>query len=245
MKLIITQNYDESCKTAAEMIRDAVIKNPSAKLGLATGSTPVPVYKYLIEMNQRGEVDFAEVRTVNLDEYWGLAPSHPQSYHYFMSQNLFGQINIQPQNTYVPNGVGNPEENVAQLSKKVFENGTPVIQLLGIGGNGHIGFNEAGPSLTAGAHIETLTRSTIDANARFFDKKEDVPTKAITMGVREILAAQTPLLVATGPSKAEAIQGLVNGDTVTPQNPATFLKLHPGTVVIIDKELASLAGVQT
>ncbi|MDL2324572.1 glucosamine-6-phosphate deaminase [Ruminococcaceae bacterium OttesenSCG-928-A16] len=244
MKVIITDNYQESCRIAAEMIRDVIAEKPNAKLGLATGGTPVPIYKNLIKMNQQGEVDFASVHTVNLDEYIGLEGSHPQSYRYFMDTNLFDHININKANTYVAKGTGNPADNAAELEQKVFENGVPDLQLLGIGNNGHIAFNEAGNHLVAVSHIETLTESTIEANARFFDKKEDVPTTSITMGMRGILAAKMPLLVATGASKAEAIRGLLTNDEITTQNPSTFLKLHPQATVIIDKELAQLAGVQ-
>lgn len=243
MKVIVTKTYLESCRIAAEIIRDLIAEKPGAKLGLATGGTPVPVYEKLIEMNQNGEVDFSGVSTVNLDEYVGIDGAHPQSYRYFMDTHLFNHVNINKANTYVANGIGNPEENAAELEQKVFEGGTPDLQLLGIGNNGHIAFNEAGDFVVAGSHIETLTQSTIDANARFFEKKEDVPTTSITMGLRGILAAKMPLLVATGAAKAEAIRGLLTNDEITTQNPSTFLKLHPGTVVIIDKELAQLAGV--
>lgn len=243
MKVIVTESYEESCRTAAGMIRDLIAEKPNAKLGLATGGTPVPIYKNLIEMNQKGEVDFAGVHTVNLDEYIGIEGTHPQSYRYFMNTNLFDHINIDKANTYVASGIGDPDKNAAELEAKVFEGGTPDLQLLGIGNNGHIAFNEAGDHLVAVSHIEKLTESTIEANARFFEKKEDVPTTSITMGMRGILAAKMPLLVATGAAKAEAIRGLLTNDDITTQNPSTFLKLHPNTVVIIDKELAQLAGV--
>lgn len=244
MKVIITKDYAESCRIGAEIIRDVIKNKPDAKIGLATGSTPVPMYKNLAEMNKNGEIDFSKVRTVNLDEYCGLTPDHPQSYRYFMDENLFNHINIDKANTYVAKGLGDMEANAAELEEKVFEGGAPDLQVLGIGNNGHIGFNEANDYLMATSHVEDLTESTIEANSRFFEKKADVPTKAISMGMRGIMAATTPMMIATGANKAEVISGLVNGDKITTQNPATFLKLHPGTVVIIDKELADLAGIK-
>lgn len=244
MKLIITQSYEESCRMASELVRDVIKAKPDAKLGLATGSTPLPLYQALIEMNKSGELDFAKVRTVNLDEYWGLAPDHPQSYRYFMDQNLFDHINIDKANTYVANGLGDPVQNAAALDEKIYENGPPDVQVLGIGNNGHIGFNEAGPAVHADSHIEALTQSTIDANARFFTSPGEVPTSAITMGMKGILASRLALLVATGVAKAEAVHGLLADDAVTSQNPATFLKLHPNAVVLIDEELAHLAGIR-
>lgn len=244
MRLIITNDYQESCRIAAEMIRDLIAEKPNAKLGLATGGTPVPIYKNLIAMNEHGEVDFSQVSTVNLDEYIGLDGSHPQSYRYFMDTNLFNHININKNNTYVASGIGDPTENASNLDEKVVEGGVPDLQLLGIGNNGHIAFNEAGDHLVACSHIEQLTESTIEANARFFDSKAEVPTSAITMGMRGILSSKMPLLVATGAAKADAIRGLLTNEDITTQNPSTFLKLHSNVVVIIDKELAGLAGVE-
>lgn len=244
MKLIISDSYEDSCNIAAEMIRDLIAEKPNAKLGLATGGTPVPIYQTLIQMNKDGQIDFSEVHTVNLDEYVGIDGTHPQSYRYFMDTNLFDHINIKKENTFVASGIGDAQKNAAQLDEKVVENGVPDLQLLGIGNNGHIAFNEAGDFLVADSHIETLTESTIEANARFFEKKEDVPTTSITMGMKGILSSKMPLLVATGPAKASAIRGLLTNEEITTQNPATFLKLHSNAVVIIDRELAKLAGVE-
>lgn len=242
MNVIVTESYEESCAAAAQMIADLVREKPACKLGLATGGTPVPIYRKLIEMNRAGTVDFARVRTVNLDEYCGIPADHPQSYRYFMDTNLFEHINIDKANTFVAAGMGDYQANAAQLERMVHEGGPADLQLLGIGNNGHIAFNEAGDTLHAKAHIEHLTDSTISANARFFEKKEDVPTMAITMGMGDILAARKVVLVATGPAKAEAIRGLVTGDTITPHNPSTLLKLHPDATVIIDRALAEAAG---
>ena len=176
MKVIVTNSYDETCGVIAGMIKDLVNEKPDCKLGLATGGTPVPIYKKLIEMNKAGQVDFARVRTVNLDEYCGIPGTHDQSYRYFMDTNLFDHINIDKNNTFVASGMGDYEANAAELERMVREGGPADLQLLGIGNNGHIAFNEAADQLVAVAHTEQLTESTIEANARFFEKKEDVPT---------------------------------------------------------------------
>lgn len=244
MKLIVTKSYDESCSAAADIILQLVKNKPTAKFGFATGSTPIPIYQKMAEACKAGTADFTNARTVNLDEYCGIAPDHPQSYRYFMDTNLFNNININKANTFVANGLGDVNANAVELEEKIFEGGVPDLQLLGIGNNGHIGFNETGDQLIAPSHVETLTPSTIEANARFFSSAAEVPTQAITMGMRGIMAAGQLLLVATGAGKAEAIKGLLIDDAVTTQNPATFLKLHPNAVVIIDSELAALAGVK-
>lgn len=242
MKVVVTDSYDASCAYVAGMIRDLVNAKPDCKLGLATGGTPVPIYQKLIEMNKAGAVDFSKVRTVNLDEYCGIPGTHDQSYRYFMDSNLFDHINIDKNNTYVAQGMGDFEANAAALEAKVREGGAADLQLLGIGNNGHIAFNEASDHLIAVAHIETLTASTIEANARFFEKKEDVPTKAITMGMGDILAAKCVVLVATGKAKVPAIKGLIMDDVITTQNPSTMLKMHENAVIVVDKELADAVG---
>ena len=242
MKVIVTNSYDETCAVIANMIKELVNAKPDAKLGLATGGTPVPIYKKLIEMNKAGEVDFSRVHTVNLDEYCGIPGTHDQSYRYFMDTNLFDHINIDKKNTFVASGMGDFEANARELEEKVREGGAADLQLLGIGNNGHIAFNEASDRLISVAHIETLTESTINANARFFEKKEDVPTTAITMGMGDILAAKCVVLIATGAAKTDAIKGLIMDDVITTQNPSTMLKMHENAVVVIDKELADAVG---
>lgn len=242
MKIHVTKNYTESCTVVADLICDVITQKPNAKLGLATGGTPVPVYEQLIARNQDGKVDFSKVCTVNLDEYCGLAETHPQSYRYFMNFNLFDHININKTNTFVASGLGDAKENAKKLTEMVYADGTPDLQLLGIGNNGHIAFNEAGEQLTDCAHIETLDQSTIDANARFFDQASDVPTTAITMGMGEILAAKQIVLLATSLAKADAIRGLIVDPFITTQNPSTLLKVHPNVIVVIDEELAAAAG---
>ena len=242
MKVIVTNSYDETCAVIANMIKELVNAKPDAKLGLATGGTPVPIYKKLIEMNKAGEVDFSRVHTVNLDEYCGIPGSHDQSYRYFMDTNLFDHINIDKKNTFVASGMGDFEANARELEEKVREGGAADLQLLGIGNNGHIAFNEASDHLIAVAHTEKLTESTINANARFFEKKEDVPTMAITMGMGDILAAKKVVLAATGLAKVPAIRGLIMDDVITTQNPSTMLKMHEDAVVVIDRELADAVG---
>ena len=242
MKVIVTNSYDETCAVIANMIKELVNAKPDAKLGLATGGTPVPIYKKLIEMNKAGEVDFSRVHTVNLDEYCGIPGTHDQSYRYFMDTNLFDHINIDKKNTFVASGMGDFEANARELEEKVREGGAADLQLLGIGNNGHIAFNEARDHLIAVAHTEKLTESTINANARFFEKKEDVPTMAITMGMGDILAAKKVVLAATGLAKVPAIKGLIMDDVITTQNPSTMLKMHEDAVVVIDRELADAVG---
>lgn len=242
MIVIVTNSYDETCAVIANMIKELVNAKPDAKLGLATGGTPVPIYKKLIEMNKAGEVDFSRVHTVNLDEYCGIPGTHDQSYRYFMDTNLFDHINIDKKNTFVASGMGDFEANARELEEKVREGGAADLQLLGIGNNGHIAFNEASDHLIAVAHTEKLTESTINANARFFEKKEDVPTMAITMGMGDILAAKKVVLAATGLAKVPAIKGLIMDDVITTQNPSTMLKMHEDAVVVIDRELADAVG---
>ena len=237
MKVIVTNSYDETCAVIANMIKELVNAKPDAK-----GGTPVPIYKKLIEMNKAGEVDFSRVHTVNLDEYCGIPGTHDQSYRYFMDTNLFDHINIDKKNTFVASGMGDFEANARELEEKVREGGAADLQLLGIGNNGHIAFKEASDHLIAVAHTEKLTESTINANARFFEKKEDVPTMAITMGMGDILAAKKVVLAATGLAKVPAIRGLIMDDVITTQNPSTMLKMHEDAVVVIDRELADAVG---
>ena len=177
-----------------------------------------------------------------MDEYCGIPGTHDQSYRYFMDTNLFDHINIDKKNTFVASGMGDFEANARELEEKVREGGAADLQLLGIGNNGHIAFNEASDHLIAVAHTEKLTESTINANARFFEKKEDVPTMAITMGMGDILAAKKVVLAATGLAKVPAIRGLIMDDVITTQNPSTMLKMHEDAVVVIDRELADAVG---
>jgi len=241
MKIIVTESFAKTCELAATMIADVIRNKPDARLGLATGSTAQGVYPYLVKANQAGELDFSRVNTINLDEYVGLAPDHPQSYRCFMDENLFDQINIDKKNTIVAKGTGDIEENVKAFREALAEK--PIdVQLLGIGVDGHVGFNEPGDVLYDGAHVEELEESTIDANARFFTTRDEVPTKAISMGMGDILRAKKLLLLATGESKAEAMKGLLLNEELDVQNPATLVKTHPDVTVIIDRALAEDIG---
>lgn len=242
MNIIVTENFAKTCERAADMIGDVIRNKPDARLGLATGSTAQGVYPYLIAANQAGKLDFSRVNTVNLDEYVGLPADHPQSYRRFMDENLFDHINIDKANTFVANGMGDFEANAEELERMVYEGGTADIQLLGIGNNGHIAFNEASDKLFATAHTEKLTESTIAANARFFASADEVPKTAITMGMADILAAKKVVLIATGKAKKDAIHGLIVDNIITTQNPSTMLKMHSDVVVIIDEELAKESG---
>lgn len=239
----MTDDYGQSCFAVAEIISQLVAERPTAKLGLASGATPIPVYTELIRRHREKKLDFSRVRTVNLDEYLGLAPDSPQSYHSYMNQYFFNHINILKANTYVPSGLGDPAENAKELERKLYEGGPPDLQLLGIGTNGHIGFNEAGDSVIAHSHTAHLSDETIRANARYFQRLSDVPLMALTVGMRGILAAKQIVLLATGPAKAKAMAGLLSGSAVTPRNPATFLKLHQHVTVVIDKALAAGIGL--
>ena len=239
MKVIVTNSYDETCAVIANMIKELVNAKPDAKLGLATGGTPVPIYKKLIEMNKAGEVDFSRVHTVNLDEYCGIPGTHDQSYRYFMDTNLFDHINIDKKNTFVASGMGDFEANARELEEKVREGGAADLQLLGIGNNGHIGFNEPDDHFSKGTHCVDLTESTIQANSRLFDSIDDVPRQAYTMGTQTIMYARMILVVANGEAKAQAVHDMCYGP-VTPECPASILQLHTNCVVVADEAALSL-----
>lgn len=243
MKVIVTNSYDETCAVIANMIKELVNAKPDAKLGLATGGTPVPIYKKLIEMNKAGEVDFSRVHTVNLDEYCGIPGTHDQSYRYFMDSNLFDHINIDKANTYVAKGTGNIEANIEEF-RAVIARSQVELQVLGVGADGHLAFNEPGPSLYWSAHKETLDESTIDANARFFASRDEVPRYAVTMGIGEIMMAKRLLMILSGANKEEAARLLLMSDDVTCACPATLMKLHHDATVLITRELADKIGYQ-
>jgi len=239
MQVIIKDNYDEMSEEAAQIIRDAIHLKPNLVLGLATGSTPIGTYKEMIRMYKEGELDFSKVATFNLDEYVGLPTTHEQSYHNFMHVNLFNHINISPANVHVPSGIAKDFDKYCQwYEDEIKKAGGVDLQVLGIGSDGHIGFNEPGTSLASRTSIVTLTEETIDDNARFFDRKEDVPRFAITMGVGTIMEAQCCLLVANGEKKADPVSILVEGP-ITSQVTASVLQMHPNAIVIIDKAAAS------
>ena len=240
MKLIVVNNYEELSKVAAKEFSKVIKEKENAVLGLATGGTPVGMYKELIKMYEKKELNFSKITTVNLDEYIGLNPEHNQSYRYFMNNNLFNHINIDKSNTFVPNGLAEDlEAQCKEYDQKIVELGGIDIQLLGVGNNGHIAFNEPNSELSSGTHIISLTDNTIEANARFFDNIYDVPRKAITMGVGGIMKAKKIILIASGESKAEAIKGIFSGK-ITTANPATMLQMHRDVTVIVDEAAAKL-----
>ncbi len=236
MRLIVCENYEEVSKEAAKLFAAQVYMKPNSILGLATGSTPVGMYKILAEMNKNGEISFKDCKSFNLDEYYPLAPDHDQSYRYFMNTNFFDHIDIDKANTRVPDGLAkDPNEAGKAYDAAIDAAGGVDIQILGIGQNGHIAFNEPDEKLVCGTHLTSLTESTINANARFFEKKEDVPTQAVTMGMASIMKAKTILLLATGKAKNQALTELLD-DKITTANPATLLKVHPNVIVICDKD---------
>lgn len=239
MEVIIKETYEEMSTLAAEMIVKQVNKKPSSVLGFATGSTPVGTYKELIRLNKEGKVDFSKVVTFNLDEYIGLDPGHDQSYHYFMNENLFAYINIKPENWHVPPGKADDFEKACEDYEKMIEDaGGLDIQLLGIGGNGHIAFNEPVSSLGSRTRVKTLTEETIKDNSRFFEKMEDVPRYAVTMGIGTIMEARKLILLANKANKADAIEKTVEGP-VTAMVPATVVQLHRNATIIVEKEASS------
>ena len=236
LKIQTYPDYHAMSAAAAEMISMQIMQKPNSILGLATGSTPEGLYSNLVGKFLRGQVDFSGVTSVNLDEYYPIAPDNVQSYRYFMNHNLFDHVNINKGNTYVPNGMAVDGDTEAGRYEALVESlGQVDIQVLGIGRNGHIGFNEPGSELIPETHVTDLTESTIEANARFFASKEEVPTRALTMGIGTILKAKEILLLVSGKEKHEALMRLVAGK-VTTDCPATFLLLHPNVTVLCDTE---------
>jgi glucosamine-6-phosphate deaminase len=240
MRIYKTSDYHEMSRKAANMISAQIILKPNCVLGLATGSTPIGIYRQLIEWYQKGDLDFNEVKTVNLDEYKGLAPDNIQSYHYFMKQNLFDQVNIKEENTYLPNGLEeNSELECNRFNEVIDQLGEIDLQLLGLGHNGHIGFNEPDEVFEKGTHCVALTQSTIEANSRLFKEGEAVPSHAYTMGIRTIMLAKKILLVVSGAEKAEILAKSLTGP-VTPAVPASILQMHPDLTIIADEAALSL-----
>lgn len=239
MEVIITKDYDELSKQAAQLFRRQIVLKPNSVLGLATGSTPIGLYNELVRMHVEEGLDFSKVVTFNLDEYLGLHPSHEQSYHYFMHQHLFSKINISPANTHVPHGHTQRILEFCQwYEDQITAAGGIDLQVLGIGTDGHIAFNEPGSSLGSRTRLKTLTKQTIEDNARFFDNPDDVPRFAITMGVGTILEARQIVLLASGANKADIVAEAIEGP-VTAQVTASALQLHRHVTVLVDEAAAS------
>lgn len=232
MKVIETKNYQETSAIAAKIVADQMKEKKNSVLGLATGSSPEGMYEELIKMNQEGEIDFSEITSINLDEYFGLAPENDQSYRYFMNNHLFDHVNIRKECTYVPDGMTqDPEKECAEYDRRIEEFGGIDLQVLGMGLNGHIGFNEPGEAFPVGTHLVTLEDSTIEANSRFFTSKEEVPTQALSMGLKGIMTAKKIVLIVHGKAKQETLMKAINGP-VTPWLPASILQLHPDVTVV-------------
>ena len=239
MKIYVAENYEAMSRKAASIIASHVTLKPDCVLGLATGSTPIGMYKELVKSCQNGELDFSQVKSVNLDEYVGLEPTHDQSYRYFMQDNLFNHVNIDPANTNVPNGMAKDiAAECARYDQVMQDMGGIDIQVLGMGHNGHIGFNEPADHFPLDTHIVDLQESTIQANARFFASADEVPKQALTMGIGSIMRARQILVVVNGEGKADIVKAAFTGP-VTPMVPASILQLHPNVVLVGDKAALS------
>ena len=239
MKIIITENYDEMSKKAAELMIELVKNNPNAVLGLATGSSPIGMYQYMAKDCQNGNTSYKNVSTVNLDEYVGLTADHNQSYAYFMRTNLFDHIDIDQKNTNLPCGSAPDAQKECDRYNALLESMKQDVQVLGLGSNGHIGFNEPGTPLDSVTHLVDLTENTIKDNSRLFDSIDEVPRQALSMGIKNIMQAKSILMVVSGKNKAAAVRGMVKGE-ITPELPASVLQLHPFVTIICDKDAASL-----
>ncbi len=235
IRFVLTKDYDDMSRKAANIIGAQVVSKPDCVLGLATGSTPIGAYARLVEGYENGDLDFSKVTSVNLDEYRGLTHDNDQSYYYFMNYHLFSKVNIDTNNTYVPDGTIVDANEACQKYDEIVRNtGGVDLQLLGMGHNGHIGFNEPSDVFVKGTNCVNLAQSTIDANARFFASKEDVPTQAYTMGIQTIMNAKKILVVVSGEDKAPIVEKAFFGD-VTPQVPASILQLHQDVIVVGDE----------
>ncbi len=240
MQIHLFDNAAQVGKAAATLMAAQVIRKPNSVIGLATGSTPIPTYQELINLCKGGVLDFSRVKSFNLDEYCNLPVGHECSYHSFMKENLFDHINIEAENTHVPDGnAKNPQEECARYDMAINRAGGIDVQILGIGRNGHIGFNEPADAFVYGCHIVNLTQSTIEANRRFFDSEKDVPRQAISLGVGSIMNARQVLLLATGEDKAEAIRKAICED-INPRTQASILRTHPDVIFLLDKAAAGL-----
>lgn len=239
MNIILTESYEEMSKKAASIVTSQVIIKPTSVLGLATGGTPVGMYQEIIKTTNENEVDFSEVVTFNLDEYYPISKNNDQSYAYYMNDNLFNHINVLKENIHIPNGeTGNVDVECSAYDQMIYDQGGIDLQVLGIGNNGHIGFNEPDVHFESGTHKVELDEETIEANARFFETKEAVPKQAISMGIRTIMHSRKIILLASGASKAEVIEKMLFGD-ISPNVPASILQLHNDVTIILDEAAAA------
>lgn len=239
MKIYKTKDYEAMSRKAAHIISAQIITKPGCVLGLATGSTPVGAYRQLVEWYNEGDLDFSDVTTVNLDEYKGLARDNPQSYYYFMNEKLFGKVNIDKNRTFLPDGTEADSETACRDYNEILRSvGGVDLQLLGLGHNGHIGFNEPGDAFKKDTHCVTLSERTIQANTRFFSSRDEVPRQAYTMGIRTIMSARRILVVVSGEDKADIVKTAFFGP-VTPQVPASILQLHGDVILVADEAALS------
>ncbi|USG66952.1 glucosamine-6-phosphate deaminase [Brevibacillus ruminantium] len=239
MKWLIVEDYEKLSREAARLVAVQVAAKPASVLGLATGSTPLGMYKELTRLNREEGLDFSQITTFNLDEYVGLAADHSQSYRTYMRDHFFQHVNLSAEKTHIPSGdASDLDEECSRYEEAIAAAGGIDIQILGIGGNGHIGFNEPGSPVDSRTRVVQLAARTIEDNARFFASVEEVPTKAVSMGIQTILNARRIVLLASGASKAEAIQLMLEGEK-TPEVPASLLQQHPDVTVIMDRQAAS------
>ena len=242
MRVMVCKDYNEMSEKAARIVAGQINLKPDCVLGLATGSTPIGMYDKLIELCKSGEVDFSEVTTFNLDEYYPIKASNKQSYKYFMDEHLFSEINIDKNKTHIPNGeTDDPDAESERYENAIREIGGIDLQILGIGRNGHIGFNEPAEDLNTFTHLTALTEDTMQANSRFFGEDEEMPDRAITMGISTILTARKIVLLANGESKSDVVAELMT-DEINTRVPATLLKAHPDMVLICDEAAYSKVG---
>ena len=240
MKIIVTKNYDEMSKKAAELMAEIIKNDPKCVIGLATGDTPIGMYNELVAKYEAGELDFSAVRSVNLDEYYPISPDNDQSYRYFMNKHLFDRVNIDKANTNVPDGTTTDvSASCKAYEDKIDELGGTAIQVLGIGRNGHIGFNEPDSELERFTHLVELTPDTIEANSRFFASEADVPKHALTMGIESVFKARRVLVLASGANKAEAVRAMLKGNLTT-NCPASLIGLHSDAILICYEAAYSL-----
>lgn len=240
MKIIRAKDYDDMSRKAANIIAAQIIMKPDCVLGLATGSTPIGTYKELVAAYENGDLDFSQVTTVNLDEYKGITKENDQSYYYFMNDNLFSKVNVRKEYTFLPDGMEADSQKACEEYDKIVEKvGGQDLQLLGLGHNGHIGFNEPSDIFKAGTHCVDLTESTIKANQRFFASYDDVPKQAYTMGIKTIMAAKKILVVVSGKDKAPILKEVINGP-ITPKVQASVLQLHDDVIIVADEDALSL-----
>lgn len=238
--IFVTEDYETMSKKAANMVAGQMNLKTDSVLGLATGSTPEGMYKELVSMYKNNDIDFSDITTFNLDEYYQLPPDNDQSYAYFMNKHLFSHVNMRPECIHIPNGIASDLDAVCLGYDKAIEDHDNIdLQILGIGTNGHIGFNEPDVKFEAGTHLVQLDQETINANSRFFDSVDDVPREAISMGIRNIMHAKKIVLVANGPAKAEVLKEMIFGP-VTPNVPASVVQLHNDATLILEKEAAKL-----